>query len=131
MADYEKDVERLGALAPVVLALVEYAKALVPGAEFIRKGRGWVCQPKNYVAFEVHATRTRNVTFTVHGLPRHFDRCPALPLWGARSGYYSGFRVESPRQLAAAAAYIATAAHLHKYARKRTLPSLPDLPERL
>ena len=128
MAEYEEELARLGQLAPIAKALVDYAKSLEPGSRFVRKGRRWVCEP-NFVAFEVHAARSRHVTFNVSGRPHLFDKSPALPLSRARSSY-SQFQLRTPRQLAAAASYIATALLLHKH-RKHSLPKLPILAERL
>ena len=70
------------------------------------------------------------MTFNVSGRPHHFQKSPALGLSRARSSF-SEFRLERPRQLGAAASYIATAALLHKHSRKRTLPELPPIEDRL
>ena len=128
MSDYRDEFVRLGPLEPTAHALIDYALALVPGSEFVRRGRRWVCQP-NFVAFEVHAARSRHVTFNLSGRPHLFDDCPALRLSRTRASY-SEFRLQSPRQLAAAASYIATALLIQRH-RKRTLPDLPALSKRL
>ena len=74
MRGYHEEIGELGSLTPVTLALVEYAKALVPGGEFVRKGRLWVSRP-NFVAFGVHWARSRHVTFILYGTPKHFEPC--------------------------------------------------------
>jgi hypothetical protein len=129
MANYEDELATLGPLAPTAIALVRYATALVPGAEFVQKGRRWVCQPENFVAFAVHSSRSRHVTFNLSGRPHLFEKSPALRLEQARASY-SEFRLEAPRQLAAAASYIATALLIHRH-RKHSLPDLPALSKRL
>lgn len=116
MTGLQDEVAPLGALAPVTLALVEYSKSLAGGADFVRRGRRWVARP-NFVALEVHAARARHVTFTVYGFPSGYKKCRALPLHWTRSSY-GEFLLKSPRQLAAAASYIATAFHFAQHKRK-------------
>jgi len=119
MSGYEEDIERLGPVAPVARALTEYAKALVPGGNFERKGGWWVSKP-NFVAFKV-LKRSREVIFSVYGFPSNFKRCPSLGIyWSGRS--YSEFRLGTARQLGAAVSYIATAFHFSKFKRKRKPP---------
>jgi len=89
----------------MALALIEFAKALVAGGEFARKGALWVSEP-NFVAFKI-PKRSRQVVFSVYGFSTGFKKCPALGIYWSRSSY-SEFRLDSPRQLGAAAAYIAT-----------------------
>ena len=114
---YQQDIARLGPLAPVALALIEYAKALVAGGEFVRKGAMWVSEP-NFVAFKV-PKRSREVVFSVYGLSGGFKKCPALSIYwsGWRESYYE-FRLQSRRQLGAAASYIATSFQRSKFKRK-------------
>ena len=84
----------------------------------------------NFVAFEVHASRSRHVTFNLSGLPHLYEKSKKLGLTRSRSSY-SEFRLTQAGQLGAAAAYIATAALIYQHGRKRSLPVLPALAERL
>lgn len=126
MNGYQEDIARLAPLAHVALPLIEYAKALVPGGEFVRKGAWWVSKP-NFVAFKV-PRRDRHVIFSVYGFSTTFKKCPALAISWSRSSY-SEFRLDSPRQLGAAASYIATSFHRAKSKRKRSKPQLGELHE--
>ncbi len=123
MSEYERDLAPLGPLAPVAVALIEYAKALVPGANVVRRQTKWVVVP-NFMAFRV-PKRTREVIFSVYGHPKAFKKSPALGIYWDRSSY-SEFRLDSARQLGAAASYIATACQLSKFKRK-SKPQLEDL----
>ena len=124
MNGYEEEIGRLGPLAPVTLALIEYAKALVPGGTFVRKGSMWVSAP-NFVAFKI-PKRSRQTIFSVYGSSRSFRKCPALGIYWSRSSY-SEFRLDSARQLGAAASYIATAFHRSKFKRKWQKPPVDEL----
>jgi hypothetical protein len=129
MNAYEDQLARLGPLAPVAVALVDYAKALAPGAEFVQKGRRWVSEP-NFLAFEVRSARSHDVIFSLYGVPTDFKRIRALPLQLAYRISYSEFRLNSPRQLGAAASYIATSFALSKSKGKRgARPKIGDLEE--
>jgi hypothetical protein len=126
MNGYQEDIARLGPLAPVALALIEYAKALVPGGEFVRKKAWWVSEP-DFVAFKV-PKRSRQVIFSLYGFSTSFKKCPALSIYWSR-GSYSEFRLDSPRQLGAAASYIVTSFHRAKFKRKRSKAEPPELHE--
>jgi hypothetical protein len=118
--DYKDELAKLPSLAPTATALLEYAASLVPGTKFVRKGRRWV-SAANFVAFEVRAARARIVLFTLFGSPSSYRRVPALPLWRSRSSYCE-FTLTGPRELGAAASYVATAAWLLKYKHKHSIP---------
>ena len=123
---YTHVLNRGGPLAPVAIALIEYAKALVPRGEFVRKGALWVSEP-SFVAFKV-PKRSCEVIFSVYGFSTGFKKCPALSIYWSRSSY-SEFRLESPRQLGAAASYIATSFHRAKFKRKGSKAQLGELHE--
>ncbi len=126
MSEYDEDIARLGPLAPVALALIEYARALDPKGQFVRKGAMWVSEP-NFVAFRV-PKRSREAVFSVYG-GRDFRKCRALGIfWSPSRASYSEFRLTRARELAAAAFYIAQAFRLSKFKRK-TAPKLDEIEE--
>ena len=129
MNEYQEEIARLGSLAPVAVALIEYAKALVPGGgEFVKKTTMWVSKP-NFVAFSI-PKRSRQVIFSVYGSKADFKTCKVLITYpGSWRSSYREFRLASPRQLGAAASYIATSFHRSMYKRKRSDVQLAELHE--
>jgi hypothetical protein len=107
--NYREELRAIPELAATGEALADYAKSLIPNADFTKKGRRWVCKP-NFIAFEVQAGRAKQIRFTVYGARFLFDRSPIVSLELARGGSYLQFVITKPRQLGVAAAYIANAA---------------------
>jgi hypothetical protein len=119
---YAEELRGIPELAATGEALVRYAKSLFPKADFVKKGRRWVCEP-NFIAFEVQPARGKHITFTIYGMRYKFDKHAVLPLQRTRASYLQ-FVIESPRQLGAATAYIANAARA--YARRHRRQDLEE-----
>lgn len=121
----EDEIANLTELKHVGLALVEFASSLVDGTKFEAHERRWVARPHNFVTFEIHWQRTKNIAISLRGNPSEFLPFPELPLKAGMAGY-SECKVTSTRQLAAASSYMATAAELYAKGstRVRTKPVL-------
>jgi len=106
-----EELKEIPALAATGEALARYALSLIPGSSFVkmRKPRGWVCKP-NFIAFEIQSRRRKQIKFTIYRVPYDYEEYPVLPLQSTRNYSYHEFVVETPRQLGAAAVYIARAA---------------------
>ncbi len=113
------DIAKIPELKNIGLALVEFAVSLFPGTQFEAHGERWVSRPNNFITFEVHRQRTRNITMSLRGNPEEFLALPELPLNAGMAGY-SECKVVSPNQLAAASSYVAHAAKLYQRGRGRT-----------
>lgn len=114
----EDEIVNLRNLKSTGLALVEFAQSLFPGTAFEQNGRRWVARPNNFVTFEVHWRRSRNISLSLRGKPDEFLLSECLPLRAGMGGY-SECKVTNVRQLAAAAAYIETAAEIFTRGRAR------------
>ena len=114
----EDDVAHLPELAATAIALATYAASLFPNARFVKKGRRWVCEP-NFTSFEVRWQQRKAIVMTVRGLWWEFEKQDVLPVKRARGASYSECWITSPRQLAAAAVYLATAAALFRAGPRR------------
>jgi hypothetical protein len=118
----EEELSQLPELKSIGIALVDFSEALIGGTKFELEGRRWVARPENFVTFEIHWQRTQNITLSLRGRPEEFlshAEFPALQLTEGMAGY-SGCKIESASQLAAAAYYIAKAAALYQAGSKRT-----------
>ena len=68
----------------------------------------------NFVTFTIRHKQKRHLTISLRGNPSEFDVSPDLSLKEGRAGAYSECNVTSPRQLAAATAYVQRAYELYK-----------------
>ncbi len=117
-------------LKAVGRALCLFTTSLPPpqdGCGFKRKGMQWVYDP-NFVGVTIHSTREWNITLSLRGTPDEFAEDPNLPLKTQRPGY-SRCKVQSARQLAAAANYIERAFVIWHRGRDR-LHKTPRIEER-
>ncbi|WP_434148693.1 hypothetical protein ACR2R6_15685 [Methylocaldum gracile subsp. desertum] len=114
----EEEISKVTELKHVGLALLQYVQSLVEGTEFQAHERRWVARPHNFVTFEVHWQRARNITISLRGNPSEFIQFSELPLKGGMAGY-SECKVTSTNQLRAASSYIARAAELYKRGSRR------------
>ena len=99
------------------MALVQFAESLFPKCRFIKKTNRWVADP-NFVTFDIHWKRAKNVALSLRGDPTEFDQAAVLPLKRGMGGY-SECTVTNPAQLAAAASYISRAAEIYSRGRTR------------
>ena len=130
MDKYIDDLKRPGSpLAPVAIALIEYAVKLTGGKlTFVLKENDWWQSDPNIIRFKIPRI-PRYVDFSIWGYA--FPKCKALrlePYTGYYRSYYK-FRLENPRQLGAASSYIATAINCLQYKRKKIQPIHPPLAE--
>ena len=114
----EQEISQLNELKHVGLALVQFATSLVEGTSFQEHEHRWVARPNNFVTFEVHWQRARNIALSLRGNPNEFAALPELPLKAGMGGY-SECRITDPKQLHAASSYIARAAELSRRGRTR------------
>ncbi|MGB7541253.1 MAG: hypothetical protein WBM28_04455 [Burkholderiales bacterium] len=122
----ENEISKITELEHVGLALVQFAKSLVPGTSFEQsEGGRWIARPRNFVTFEIHWQRVRNIALSLRGNPTEFLPHEELPLKAGMGGY-AECRITSVRQLAAASSYISRAAEisLKGATRVRTRPVL-------
>ena len=103
------ELRRLPELEAVGQALVQFTRSLHPG-DFVAEGKRWVYEP-NFVTFTIQWQRAHSIAVTVRGYAFEFPDSPVLKLEKDRGGY-SIFRIESPRQLAAAPVFIERAHEL-------------------
>lgn len=107
------DIAKISKLKNLGLALVDFAESLFSGTQFEAHGDRWVARPNNFVTFEVHWARAKNIALSLRGNPDEFVSLPELPLKAGMAGY-SECKISSSRQLAAASSYIARAAELYE-----------------
>lgn len=112
------EIEKLPELKNIGLALVDYTLSLFKGLEFKQTGNRWVARPMNYVTFEVHWKRAKNIALSLRGNPSEFIAHEELPLKQGMAGY-SECKITNHSQLAAASAYIRRAAEIYKRGRER------------
>jgi hypothetical protein len=113
------DIATIPELKNIGLALIEFAESLFPDTQFEAEGKRWVARPNNFVTFEVHWQRVRNITMSLRGNPEEFIESDKLPLNAGMAGY-SECKVTSPKQLDVASSYVARAGELYKRGRDRT-----------
>lgn len=111
----------LGSIGSVATALVQYATSL-GATNYEKKGNRFVPEP-NFVTFEVHRVRTKNLTISLRGYPKEFQTFSELSLKRSQNGY-SEVKVTAARQLHAAAAHIARAREVFDRGRERTPKSI-------
>ena len=124
------ELNSLSWLKDVGRALCRFTTSLHPpkdGGGFKRKGMQWVYDP-NFVGMTIHSTREWNITLSLRGTPDEFLEDLNLPLKTQRPGY-SRCKVQSARQLAAAANYIERAFVIWHRGRDR-LRKTPQIEER-
>lgn len=114
----KEEISNIPELKCVGLALLEFSEALIDGTEFQAHDRRWVSRPHNFVTFEVHWQRAKNISISLRGNPTEFVQLSELPLKAGMAGY-SECKVTSPKQLHAASSYIARAAELYQRGSKR------------
>jgi hypothetical protein len=120
----ESEIAHIPELNEIGKALVQFARAQFPGLTFEATGQDrYVAAPENFVTFSVHWKRAKNITVTLRGNPFEFAVFEELPL-KADMGGYASFKLEHPRQLAAAAMHIQRAAELYKAGRTRSPKAL-------
>ena len=109
-----EEAKQLPDLADVIVALATFGKALDPGAKYRKEGERYVLRPNTFVTFTVRYKRSHHLTITLRGNLSEFETAQELPLKNGRAGAYSECNLSSPKQLAAAAAYIQRAYQLCK-----------------
>jgi len=121
------EIEKIPELKNIGLALVDYAVSLFHGIEFEQSGTRWVARPKNYVTFEVHWKRAKNIAISLRGNPSEFLAFDELPLKQGMAGY-SECKITNQSQLAAASTYIRRAAEIYQRGRdrERTTPRVVE-----
>ncbi|MCQ8130661.1 hypothetical protein [Methylomonas rivi] len=112
------ELSNLSELTSIGLALADFCEALAEGGLFERSDARWVMRPNNFVTLEPHWKRVKNIAISLRGKPEEFAPLPELPIKAGMSGY-SECKVESPRQLAAAAFYIRRAHEIYERGRTR------------
>jgi hypothetical protein len=105
-------------LAPTAIALVRYASSLGISS-FTKKGQRHVAAP-NFVTFEIHHQRARNLTISLRGNPIEFLSFPEMKAKKAQHGY-SEVKVIDAGQLLAAANCIARARQVFDRGRTRVM----------
>jgi hypothetical protein len=115
----EHEIENIEELKHMGIALVQYAKSIIDGVEFEQNGTRWVARPDNFVTFEPHWKRAKNIAVSLRGNPGEFIEQNELPLRSGMSGY-SECKLTNVNQLAAASSYIGRAAELYQRGSTRT-----------
>lgn len=123
----ENEIEKIEELKHVGIALVQYAKSIISGIEFEQSGTRWVARPHNFVTFEPHWKRAKNIAVSLRGNPSEFIEHNELPLKAGMAGY-SECKIISASQLAAASSYISRAAELYQRGATRQ-PTKPRVVE--
>lgn len=124
---FEEEVGKLNELAPTVQALANYATSLFPHSKLVHKGNRWVCDPRNFVAFEIRWKRRGVAVVTLRGMTSEFEKQTALPIRKARSASYSECVIETARHLGPAVAYVARAAALYRVGPRRSFTRPEEL----
>src|SRR5690242_13774193 len=99
----EDQMVRLGELKHVGMALLQFARSLAPG-EFCKKTNAWIYSD-NFVGFEIRVTRVKKLNVLVRPCRVPDEVKHVLPAWSGPMRYFR-LEIQSPRQLAAACAYI-------------------------
>lgn len=122
------ELQQLGDLEPLGIALANYVRALDPKGTFNKEDKQWVNRPDNFVAFSIHHKRTKNIVLSLRGHTVHYkdpsERAGLGDVWlrdleqGMRE--YSRYRVTSSAQLLAAAYFIRVAFGYSSRGRRRS-----------
>ena len=107
------EAKKLPELVDTIRALAAFAKSLAPEAKYWIQGERYVLYP-NFVAFTVRHKRSHHLTITLRGNIGEFDGFSELPLKEGRAGSYADCNLRSPKELAAAAAYIQRAYQIYQ-----------------
>jgi len=119
MDELIEDCGLLGSqLSATAVALVRYAASLGVSS-FSKKGQRYVAEP-NFVTFELHHQRARNLTISLRGNPSEFLAFPEMKAKKSQNGY-SEIKVTDVGQLRAAANCIARAREVFDKGRTRVL----------
>jgi hypothetical protein len=108
---------KLNGLCETASAIVQYSQSIAEG-QLESEGSRYVMRPDNFVIFEPHYKRVRNLTVTIRGNPSEFEEWHGLKLDKSMNGY-SSFRITQNSQLAAAASYIRRSKELFVRGRSR------------
>jgi hypothetical protein len=99
----EDEMNELGELQHVGMALLQFARSLSPG-EFTKKSNAWIYS-NNFVGFEIRFRRVTKLNVLVRPTRVPEDVKAILRCWaGPRS--YGRLEIDSARQLGAACIYI-------------------------
>ena len=111
------DPRRIRDLVSVGLALRPFPSSLHPKRKLELEGKRWVYEP-NVITLTPHRNRVKHFTLNLRGNPAEFAGQAEPPLRGGFA-IYGECTVKSPRQVAAAATYIARARGLYSRGRRR------------
>jgi hypothetical protein len=127
--DIQDEIEKLPrGLKYLAYSLTDFASSFDPNGHFSFETNQWVFRPKNFITFQFHYRRAKNITICLRGKYEEFlNRDKILVLDKARGGY-SRCSVFKTAQLSAAAYYIERAFELYQKGRTRT-PRKPILEE--
>ena len=117
----EAEIQQLPSISQLGLALSAFVRAIHSPGEFVHEGRSWVYRPDNFVTFDIHYQRARNITLSLRRAPTEFEQIPSLPLTAGMGYVYSRCKIERADQLDAAAYYIRRALELYSRGRSREL----------
>lgn len=125
----ETEMEKLPrALKHLAFAFTDFAASFDPKGSFSYETNQWVFRPKNFITFQFHYQRAKNITISLRGKYEEFlNRDNILVLEAARGGY-SRCSVFKAAQLSAAAYYIERAFEIYQKGRTR-IPKKPIVKE--
>lgn len=100
----EDEMQRLGDLQYVGMALLQFAQSLGSGG-FVITGAAWIYRPNNFVGFEIRHRRVKKLNVLTRIVRVPDDVKQILRNWQGPLGYLR-LEVDSPRKLGAACVYI-------------------------
>ena len=68
----EEEISKITELKHMGLALVQFATSLIESNKFELSERRWVARPHNFVTFEVHWQRAKNISLSLRGNPAEY-----------------------------------------------------------